>query len=654
MSNNNKVGIPGRGKQSKSKQAKAKIQEACAKKTNQPIRKSASAGCCPEIYPWNVHEKNRSYILNVTKEVDKKIMGSNATRKGAAEAISKGQEEKQHEFHIVAPPLSVNNLIQHKKITVEHTFIKNDCNHVMLARNDFYKEGKELGKDGVFEIDSNGHIQGAKNISCEKYELERKKELILERYANCSEKVKAFHNRTRKFENSEKHQDAVDDALQKDLKRCENDYTTAMKTLIDEEEVEELSDLEIIFKALLNPRKISKKIIIHPIGSNKCNSQPKVKLFVYPFIKLDGGFSLMYTKATTTKIPSSAKLETNQTEVKVSGKLNMYYGSKIISYGGSIESGGGSYKRKVKPMERRQKQKGKNIFTTMEGILNIFKDAEDAKKQYDARQGRSLTGKFKFFKFDPGKSGITVTIKKYELKEIKDKHQIDYANNVSLTINILNGISIKADIIEFLILIATVEAPYVGGLLSRARDSAEKGIGGKNANLKIGAKLDLSINGGISAIFSWDKKLEKEIKFDKAKIAGTIGFRAEALIYAEGKLLFVTIKGKAGVMAASEKNVTTPCQAIFTGELINEGNKILLGGGVDFTGLSLYYVMNGDIEIQRRSTSNNNGSGTFGKGTTQKASTDIGKYTNDKAIPILKEWEPTDKSDFIDLEQFLT
>lgn len=660
--------------------ASQRAKQKCATKQNKPATNSEAANCCCMVAPWEVIEEGRGYHLEVT-EVGKG-KGLNGTEIDVSKKLEySNKEDKKFELHIVAPPADKYGKVTYKKVTSKHKFLKKECDLKMLVKSG--KIEKSIPEGGSFEIDTNGNIKGAMGGNCEQEadKERRRQEAALKHVENYNKANKAYEDQVKVAEaniKTLKEQNAPpktialyekatsneilkkirDDSISESVKDFEaeverinaEEVKSYMDTLKDEEE---LSDLEIIFKALFNPKSISKKIIIRPIGSKKCNSQPTVQLFVYPFIMLDGGFSLMYTKAKKTKISSSAKLEINQAKMKVSGKLNMYYGSKTISYGGSVESGGGSYERKVKPHERRRKQKGKSIFTTMESILNFFKDAEDAKKQYDKRQGRSLPGKFKFLEFDPGKTGFSVTIKKYELKEIKDKHQIDYANNVSLTINILNGVSIKADIIELLIVIATIEAPFVGDLLSRARDAAEKGIGGERANLKIGAKVDLSINGGISVNFSWDKKLEKEIQFDKTKIVGTIGFKAEALIYSEGKLLFVTIKGEAGVKAASQKNVTTPCQVIFTGELKYADNKILLSGGIDFTGLSLYYVLNGDISIQRKSKSSSGGFGARGKGPTQKASIAIGKYKNSDKIPIFEEWKPSDKNALIDLEQFL-
>ena len=599
---NNQAGIPGRGRQSKNQQSKTKIQEACAKKTNQPIRKSVSAGCCPEIYPWNVHESGRSYILNVTKEIDKKIINSDSTRKGAAEAISKGQKEKQHEFHIVAPKIDSNHALTFKELAVNHKFIKNKCNHIMMAqyiKNKKVLTEKELtAPNGVFKIDSNGHIKGAKSTECEKQaEFEREKQQASEAYIRCYKRNERVAKSFREAPGREKdldYQKYVESKYESALQQCIDTFETRIEALDAKyDTTQELSDYEIIFKSIFNPKSISKNILIRPIGSKKCNSQPKVNLYIYPSVKYSGTLRLSYGwayKQATNKEGNqqAIRIKQNKSKISLSGTLKGNYGTHILDLSSKIEAGGGSYKRKNRGSK-------KTIFGGVEKFLNKFIKMDKKNQTYlnSLSKDDPCDGKYPIFTFEPGYSGIMFGDTAYELKENKDKYSIDYAYNTTLKINLLSGATIKVDGLSLIL-------SRVGGkakdILDELRADACKGFKSSSGNIsaKVEPVLEVSVSSGGAIIIAAKKDPGKNSIYN-AKGSIKLGFIAKASIKVEGKVYFISVSAEMSGIMASDINPNVPSGYTFS---IGYKNGEWYGDA-KFAGLALYYVAKIDIKAKK-------------------------------------------------------
>jgi hypothetical protein len=546
---NNQAGIPGRGRQSKNQQAKTKIQEACAKKTNQPIRKSTSADCCPEIYPWNVHESGRSYVLNVTKEIDKKIMGSDTTRKGAAEAISKGQKEKQHEFYIVAPKLDKHNKVTYKKITVEHTFIKNKCNHIMIASNKMYKEEKEISENGSFEIDSNGHIKKAKQANC-----------------------------------------------------------------YNESSTDEFSDLEIVLKSIFNPKDVSQKIEIFPIGSSKCVLQPKVNIYVLPFTKYSATLRIAYTTEKKQAIDkrSIRTFDVTSPGWEVSFNAKGQYGTHIL--GGSIKKEWGKEtaqrkytkeeKEKARRLDKKIGRSESHLLGKIEKVMYMFTKADKENKKYfeklknkSSHEAQECAKHYPTFAFDPGTTGIMFGVTGFKNQENLNTYTADRVFNATLKLNILTGAEVKVDILSLLISRAGGKAKK---LLSSIRIEACKGWHGVKGEIVVEMKL---IGGG-TLKFDLKKEMEKPLQvFGNGSVK--LGVSAKASAKIEGKVWFVTIGGELSGVLASAINQSVPAGYEVTVGYFPEKDNGCWKAGFVGSGLALYYVLKGSISTKKEEDTDN-------------------------------------------------
>ena len=168
-----------------------------------------------------------------------------------------------------------------------------------------------------------------------------------------------------------------------------------------------------------------------------------------------------------------------------------------------------------------------------------------------------------------------------------------------------------------------------------------------------GAAIELSLNGGIANTLKWKKELKREIEIEEGKLAGTIGFKAKAHIYVESKILFASIKGEAGGMAASAIRATIPSQLTLKASLKSEDNELKIGGGIDFTGLALYYVLKGSLDWKHDATSQGNGDGVKG-GRRVGHQTTLSKETKfDKSLTLFKAWDDKngEKDAYYDLER---
>ena len=612
--------------------ASQRAKQKCASKENKPTKESQSANCCCMVAPWVVVEDGRSYQLKVTQVKQQKRLDKTVDISDNLEPSNK--KNGKYELHIVAPPADKEGKVTYKKITSKHTFLKKECDLKMLVKSK--TQEKSIVEGGSFEIDTNGNIKGALGGNCEKAVFKSK--VNPSKYKTLAGYIKALE------------EEISPEEMAKEIE-------TYLKTL-EAQEIdadEEKTDMEIVLGALFNPKSIANDIELKPDGSNKCGSNPKVHLFVYPYTKADGGFSFMYTKARKTEVLGyKGQIGVTRAEVEIAGGLNLYYGDRIVTLGASQKIGGGSYVRKRK-RQYGERKASKSIFGTMETILNYFNKMQSEQNKHNISQGRSsnVAKEHTLFKFDPGRTGFSVAIKQHELKELDNSYKIDYVSSMSLNVYLFNGVSITVDCIEYLIMLAEVEAPYVASLLSSARDKLDAGIGGKSLNVKAGAAIELSLNGGIASTLKWKKELKKEIEIEESKLSGTIGFKAKAHIYGESKILFVSIKGEAGGMAASAIRASIPSQLTLKASLKSEDNELKLGGGVDFTGLALYYVLKGSLDWREDATSQGSGSGVFDPKSTGHQTT-LSKETKfDGHLTLFEAWDDKNEENdaYYDLER---
>jgi hypothetical protein len=148
--------------------------------------------------------------------------------------------------------------------------------------------------------------------------------------------------------------------------------------------------------------------------------------------------------------------------------------------------------------------------------------------------------------------------------------------------------------------------------------------------------------------------MNKSIQITENKFAGTIGFKAKANIYVEGKLLFVSFSGSAGGEAASAIKATIPSQLTFKASVKNDEDHLKIGGGIDFTGLALYYVMKGSIELKKDAESKGNGDAVLGS-RSAGAKTSLSKESKEaKSIVLFKAWDDKhgEKDAYRNLEHF--
>ncbi len=602
----------------------------CAKKKNRPVEESRDSECCCMIAPWEIVEEGRSYTLKITKTKEQRFDTTTRTLPEPQEHTD--IKRRRYVLHIVAPEPDEKGDVTYKEITSNHTFLQKRCDLKVLVRSG--DKEFSLTEGGSFKIDSDGNIKAVMELSCTK-RLTRS-QIDPDDYKTLAGYIKALE------------EDVSPEEREKEIKI----YLETLK-LQEIETAEEKTDMEMALGALFNPEKIAKEIRLLPDGSSKCKDS-NVYLLVYPYTKVDGGFSFAYKKAAKTAVAGSrSRLKVTRAEVKVGGKLSLYHGTDVIRIDASQSVGGGSYIRKRK-RQYNERGAGRSIFGTMETILNYFKEIEEAQNRYNLSKGRgsSAVKKHALFKFDPGSTGFTVTVKEHELKEIDDDFTIDYASDITLDLQVLDGVSITVDCIEFLILCAGAQAPYVAHLLSSARDRLDKGVGWKEANLKGGATVELRVNGGLKSRLKWKKEPGRSIRIEENRFAGTVGLRAEASIYVEGKLLFLSFKGEAGGSAASAIKPTIPSQLTFKASLKEEDNTLKIGGGIDFTGLALYYVLKGSLDYKKDEENKGNGDGILGSRSPGAKTTLSAEETGGKPIVLFEAWQESERDRYWSLEEF--
>ena len=117
---------------------------------------------------------------------------------------------------------------------------------------------------------------------------------------------------------------------------------------------------------------------------------------------------------------------------------------------------------------------------------------------------------------------------------------------------------------------------------------------------------------------------------------------------------FVNIKGEVGGMAASAIKASIPSQFILKASLQNKDNRLQLLGGIDFTGLALYYVLSGSVDIKKDAANkkgNKGNDGSRGVGHQTKLSK---KTRYDGHLTLFKAFDDKngEKDAYYDLEQF--
>ena len=614
-----------------------RAKEKCRNYSNKSTIASKAAECCCMVAPWVIEEQNRSYKLKITKPKQQEFNGK--TKTVSENEPHSNEKKNRYELQIVAPPVDKDGNVTYKKITSKHTFL-HKCGLTMLVRSNGYE--KSIAEGGSFEIDSDGRIKGAMKDYC----------------GDTSETCHMLN--PDEFDTLSEYVDAAVSCIGENVTAA---YLKSIEAQEVEEPEDEKSDLEIVLSTLINPVNASKKITIRPTGSTKCEISPKAELYVYPSTKADGGFSFYYQKAHKNELPDrKSRVEVTTSKLEVKGKFNLYYGSKVISFEGSQSAGGHTFVRKKKPHERNAQRAGKNIFSTAEKILGYIKKIEKAHLE----RSRSLEVSSKavedhpMIKFDPGKTGFALAVKNHQLQEIDDAYKVDYKSDMSLNLQILNNVSITVDCISFVIQMATGKAPRVAQLLSKAREKLDKGVGWSNLNIKGGAVIELSVKGGINGTLSWKKELQKPTQIREGKTAGIIGFGAEAHVYAEAQVLFVTIKGEAGGIAASAIKASIPSQFTLKGSLKEEHGKLKIGVGADFTGLALYYVLKRSIDYKKDATDKDkgDGGGLLGGAGSRSAphKSEISKETKGKKLVLIEAWDDKagENDAYVDVEQFLS
>ncbi len=584
------------------------------KRRDTPIDTSKASKCCCAIAPWSIKEEGRSYRLEIMDMIE----GEPARKE------PNNPKKRRYELHVVALPPHENGRPSFKKITSEHRFLDRECRLSVIARYDDKELSLHEG-DSLF-VNSDAAVRGFFESKC----VETRK---LMPNGDEYRTLKAY----------------IDDLnLSDEQIAC---YLRELKSLEVEKE-EKQEDLERVLAAIFNPQSTAKEIKLVPTGSSKCALLPNPVIYLYPYTKVGGNFKFLYTKAHKTAVGGSkSRVEQIRAKLDISGSFHMYRGSRITTIGGSIQKGGGSYIRKKKRQysERRAK---KSIFGTMEKILNFFKEIERAQNEHNKKiQRSSKAQKHPLFKFEPGSTGLGVTVKEYELKEIDSSHEVDYAVDIILDIYLLQGVDIKIDCIEFLIIAATAKAPYAANILSSARDRLEDGVGGDNAKIKAGAIVELGLSGGIKGRFEFKKDLQRPIYIKRSGIQGSIGFSAKVMIEGEGKLLFVQVSGKAGGEAASVDSALVPSSFKLEASLRERDGKLQIGGGIWFNGLALYYVLKVELKVKEGDDSDKKKPNGFGKsgGSVSATATKENKY--DGKIVLFDKWEEDRAERYCELQE---
>jgi len=107
-------------------------------------------------------------------------------------------------------------------------------------------------------------------------------------------------------------------------------------------------------------------------------------------------------------------------------------------------------------------------------------------------------------------------------------------------------------------------------------------------------------------------------------------------------------------MAASAIKASIPSQLTLKASLQNKDNKLQLLGGIDFTGLALYYVLSGNVDIKKDAENKGSGDGVKG-GRSTGHQTKLSKETKyDGHLPLFKAFDDKngEKDAYYDLEQF--
>jgi len=391
-----------------------------------------------------------------------------------------------------------------------------------------------------------------------------------------------------------------------------------------------LSDYEIILKSIFNPKSISEKINILPAGSNKCNSQPKVDLYVFPFTKYSGTVRIKYSKERKQPVDKRSIRTHNKTTSgwEFSVNLKGQYGTRIFNLSPiEIEKKGITSKEKY---DAKEKEKASNLdkklgrseshlLGRIEKVMYYFTEADKENKKYfeklkekSTEEAQACAKHYPVFSFDPGTTGIMLGVTGYETQEYPINYMVGKKYNVTLKLNFLTDANIKVDILSLLISRAGGKARK---LLSSIRLEACKGWHGIKGEIVV----EMSLIGGGTMKFDLKQELSKPLKvYGNGSVK--LGLIAKVSAKAEADVWFVTVSGEMSGTMASAINQAVPAGYEFTlGYFPNKNDGCWKAGFVG-SGLALYYVLKGNIGIKKDDSTDNTNDDGFGYSASGQAS----------------------------------
>ena len=548
------------------KSSEEKAQEAVDETKSEKVSNLDKSNCCCMVAPWTIQEEGRDYLLEVTKIVEEKFLNKpiEVSKKEHSNVKDYFQTLKGFLLESKDTGLNYNDILKYlsqtgyelqiiapieniKKIKINYNFLRKKCEQNMFLES--IQGEKILKENSCLEVNKEGLLNGDFISS----------------------------NNTHSF--------------------------------ID---ISDLDDWEIIIGALTSPKKIANKINLYPrIGNKRCTTQPKVNLFIFPSLKVDGTISLKYkpnfkTKKYKTnefdaterdthgkpKIKKGRYTEKTQ-ELTVEGGIYGYYGDKTISYTSEKVFGGNEIERR----KRKNNLTPRGFFNKIDKVFDVFIRANNA-------GGR-------FLNVEIGDIGFSLSIKDYKFIENPNEYNVDYEVNFVLVLMFFNNTKVKVDIVE-LILLYVARGSYVYKLLSDARIKAKEG-----KSLKVEVTIELGFFGGSIAFLKASKKIGEPLKLEKVKISPRVGLIAKAVVKAELQIHVVEVGGELGGVGASIDKATIPSQFIWNLGVSFDKDGSHFNSKTSFTGLAIYGMYKVYVKI-KESEEGGFFSSVFGKTNTSK------------------------------------
>ena len=177
-----------------------------------------------------------------------------------------------------------------------------------------------------------------------------------------------------------------------------------------------------------------------------------------------------------------------------------------------------------------------------------------------------------------------------ELQEVEQKNEVDFGGDVYLDMSPLLSVTVKTDILEWLI---NYSQPAYGKLLTRIKRKAAEGVGTKNVNGKAVIAVDLSVDGTLEGKLAWQKRAGQgwgvtEGASASGKAGITVGLKAR--VEAEADIFYVKLTIGMALSIKSAENESLGIGGVFELVASEKNGEPAIDGSIAFTGAAIYYT----------------------------------------------------------------